>query len=209
MAGEVTSSLNLLSVENKHVSETAEYARSKLALESKKIPIDLGSLRIFDSASNAVLPNTAASDDLGYVLGTAGTTANSIQTSDAKATTVTQKASFVLPGLPIEYEAGGTVSLVAHAGMLTTVSDTTATIDFTVYEKGIADFTHGSDLVTTVATTINSLTLAAKPFVVTPTGFVNGSELYALMTIAITDGATGTAVIGLITQMYWLVQVRG
>jgi len=208
MAGEVSSSILTNSILNKHIKSGAEIGRDKLALESLKYNQDLESLRIFDSASNAVLPNTAATDDLGLILGTQGTTGFSIQTSDAKATTVTQKARFRF-WLPPEYEDGGTISLVPHAGMLTTVSDGTATIDFSVYAKDEADFTHGSDLCTTAATSINSLTLAAKPFVITPTGLVNGDELSVLMTIAITDAATGTAVIGLVTKIHWLLQVRG
>lgn len=208
MAGEVTSSLNNSSVYNKHINAGAEISRSKMALESKKFPVDLATLRIWDSASNAVLPNTAGTDDLGLILGTIATNGHSVRTSDAKATTVTQKAALVF-SLPPEYEAGGTISLVSYAGMLTTVSDGTATIDKSVYLKDPADATHGSDLVTTSATTINSTTLAAKSFTVTPTSLVNGDELTALLTIAITDAATGTAVIGMLTQLYWLIEVRG
>ncbi len=207
MAGEVLSNLQSNAVLNRHISSSAAIARAKLALENKKYGIDLESVRIFDSTSNAVLPNTAANDDLGLILGTLGTDGHSIQTGDAKATTVTQKGRFT-SHVPAEYEDGGAISLVAFAGMKTTVSDTTATVDFSVYAKD-TDNTHGSDLVTTGATTINSLTLSAIPFVITPTGLVSNQELSVLMTVAITDGATGTAVIGLISQLYWLCEVRG
>jgi len=208
MANEVSSSIITDSIYNKHVNSGAEIVRSKLALESKKYNQDLESLRIFDSASNAVLPNTAASDDLGLILGTQGTTGFSVQTSDAKATTVTQKARFRF-WLPPEYEAGGTITLVAYGGMITTASDGTATVDFSVYAKDEADFTHGADICTTAATTINSLTFGAKSFTITPTSRVNGDELSVLMTVAITDGATATAVIGAFSKIYWLLQVRG
>ena len=208
MANEVYTSINTDSILDKHINSSAGIARSKLALESKKFNQDLESLRIFDSASNAVLPNTAASDDLGLILGTQGTTDFSVQTSDAKATTVTQKARFRM-WLPAEYESGGTISLVAHAGMITTVSDGTATVDFSVYAKDESDFSHGSDLCTTAATDINSLTFGAKAFTITPTGLTNGDELSVLMTIAITDSATGTAVIGVASKIYWLLQLRG
>ena len=182
--------------------------RSKLAQEVKKYNIPLEELRIFDSASNAVLPNTAATDDLGMIIGTPGTTDWSIQTSDAKATTVTQKAAFRF-WLPPEYDAAETIQICAHAGMLTTISDGTATLDFSIWAKDEADFTHGADLVTTGATTINSLTLAQKAYTVTATSLVNGDELSGLVTIAITDGATATAVLGLVTKFYFLLDVRG
>jgi len=208
MANEIYNELLSDVVLNKHINSSAGIARSKLALESLKYNQDLESLRIFDSASNAVLPNTAASDDLGLILGTQGTTDFSIQTSDAKATTVTQKARFRF-WLPPEYEPAGTITLVAFAGMKTTASDGTATVDFSAYAKDEADGTHGADLVTTAATSINSLTLGAKSFTITPTSRVNGDELSVLMTVAITDGATATAVLGFITKVYWLLQVRG
>lgn len=203
-----TTTINSGDIKNVHVNATAGIERSKLAQDGKKYLIPLEEWRIFDSASYAVLPNTAASDDLGLYLGTQGTTGLSIKTSDGKATTITQKARARF-WLPPEYDAGESVAIVAFAGMETTVSDTTATVDFSVYKKSTADYTHGSDLVTTSATSINSETLAAKSFDITPTGLVNGDELSILMTVAITDSATGTAVIGLITQVYFLLDVRG
>jgi len=205
----VSASIDSGEIKNVHVSGSAEIGRAKLALETLKYNVNLEDLRIFDSASNAVLPNTAASDDLGLILGTQGTDGFSVQTSDAKATTVTQKARFRF-WLPPEYEPGGTISIVAHAGMLgPAISDGTATVDFSCWHKNEADITHGSDLVTTSATTINSTTLAAKSFTVTPTSRVNGDELSVLMTVDITDTATGTAVIGLISKIHFALQLRG
>jgi hypothetical protein len=206
--GTSTSIIDKLSIVNGDISATAEIGRAKFALESKKFAQPLESLRIFDSAANAVLPNSAAADDLALIVGTLATDGHSIRTSDAKATTVTQKAAFTFT-LPAEYEAGGTITLVPHAGMLTTISDGTATVDFSVYWKDESDISHSSDLCTTAATTINSLTLGAKSFTITPTSRVNGDELGVLMTIAITDAATGTAVLGLISKIHWLLQVRG
>ena len=208
MAANVSSSVDAGAIKNVDINASAAIDRSKLALDSKLYNVDLEQLRIFDSAANAVLPNTASSDDLGLIIGTQGTDGFSIQTSDAKATTIGQKARCRF-WLPSEYEAGGTVSITAYAGMLTTISDGTATVDFSVYSKDEADISHSADLVTTSATTINSLTLGAKTFTITPTGLTNGDELSVLMTVAITDGATGTAVLGLISKVYWTLQCRG
>ena len=208
MAGTVTSTIDALTVKDVDLATDAGVTRAKLALESKKFWQPLESLRIFDSSSNAVLPNTASSDDLGLIVGTLASSGHSIRTSDAKATTVTQKAAFTF-SLPAEYESAGEISLVAHAGMLTTISDGTATIDFSVYHKSEADISHTADLCTSSPATINSLTLASKAFVITPTSRVNGDEFGVLMTVAITDAATGTAVLGLVSKLHWLVQVRG
>lgn len=216
VAASFTSYVDEGSLKNREIASDADIDRSKLATDSKKFAQRFDSLKIFDSTSDARLPFTAASDDLAMVLGdsgsgepTASTAGDSIQTSDAKAAAgQTQKARFTFH-LPPEYLAGGTITLVAYAGMITTVSDTTATIDFEVFHKDPTDYTHGTDLCTTSATSINSLTLAAKSFTITPTGLIDADELSVLMTIAINDGATGTAVIGVVSQLYWLLQVKG
>lgn len=208
MSEEVQSNIKQESIYSRHINPAASIERSKLLLESKKFWVPLEDVRIWNSASNAVLPNAAVDDDLGMILGTTGTAGHSIQTSDAKTTTVTQKARFTFT-LPECYYSGGTISLCAFAGMLTTAANGTATIDFSVYLKDAATIAHGFDIVTTAATTINSLTLAEKAFVVTPTGIANGDELTALLTIAITDSGTGTAVKGLISKLYWSLQIQG
>ena len=195
-------------IKNVHCNSAMALERSKLARESKKFNLELEQLRIHDSASNAVLPNTAAADDLGLIIGTIGTAGFTVQTSDAKVSTTTQKAAFRF-SLPPEYDDGEAIAIVLHAGMMTTISDGTATIDISAYSKNEADGTHGADLCTTAAVTINSLTAAAKSFTVDPTGLVNGDELTVLITIAITDGATGTAVVGRITKVHCLLDIKG
>lgn len=189
------------------INEFAAIERTKLATESKKINIPLELLRVHDAFQTS-LPTTAATDDLGLIIGTFGTDAVVVQSSDGKATTITQYGRFLFR-LPENYVDGGAISIAAHAGMKTTVSDTTATIDFQAYKKDVATGLVGADLVTTSATTINSLATAAKEFVITPTGLVNGDELDIRVTIAITDGATATAVIGRIMKLYALISVKG
>lgn len=192
---------------NFHVSANAAIERSKLATEQLKVNIPLELVRVWD-AFQTNLPTTASTDDLGLYPGTWGTDAITIKTSDSKATSVTQRGRFVFR-VPENYDAGQSISICAHAGMQTTISDTTATIDVEVYKKNDSTGGAGSDLVTTGATTINSLTASAKEFIVTPTGIVAGDELDCRVTIAITDGATATAVIGRIMKLYALISVKG
>ena len=116
------------------------------------------------------LPGTSAADDLGLIGGTFATASPCIETYDVKAAgavTLYARAAFQLRP---EYDAGQTVLIRAHAGMVTTISDTTATLDFQAFESdnesGIS-----ADLVTTVATTINSVTLADIDYAVTATAF--------------------------------------
>jgi len=192
---------------NSQINTLAAIERTKLASESRKHNIPLELVRVWDAFQTS-LPTTAAADDLGLIPGTWGTDAITIQTSDAKNTSVTQRARFVYR-LPVEYVDGQAISVAAWAGMRTTVANGTATIDFEAYKKNDATGGAGSDLVTTAATTINSLTSSAKEFVIDPTGLAHGDELDIRVTIAITDTATATAVIGRIYKLYMLPTVKG
>lgn len=187
---------------------TNTWDRSQMTQETlAAFPIPLTSLRVHD-AFQTVLPGTAASDDLG-LLGTAfGTAAPTVVTSDAKATTVTQRARAMVQ-IPECYVTGETVVIRVYAGMKTTLSDGTATLDVEAYEMtgsgGI-----GSDLVTTAATSINgSLTNSARDFTVTSSGLAPGDWLDIRITIAITDAATATAVIGEIDWIALCCDIKG
>mgnify|MGYP007071574379 CR=1 FL=1 len=192
---------------NSQINPSAGIERSKLAQETLKVNIPLEMVRVHD-AFQTDLPTTAAADDLGFIIGTFGTDAPVIQTSDSKNTSVTQRGRFSFR-LPENYVAGQSLSVAAWAGMKTTVATASATIDFEAYAKNDSTGLVGSDLITTSATTINSLTAAAKEFVLTPTGLNPGDELDIRVTIAITDSATPTAVIGRIMKLYMLLSVKG
>lgn len=203
-----TMTIAAAAVTNASVSGTADIVRSKLAQDSNKVyPIDLTKLRVWD-AFWTNLPGTAASDDLGLEGGTFATAPPMIKTSDLKAAGATTQFGRFQLILPAEYEDGETVTLRFSAGMETTVSDTTATIDVQAYESdrigGIS-----ADLVTTGATTINSLTFADKDFAITASGLVAGEVLDCRVAIAINDAATGTAVVGSIGAVELVCDVRG
>lgn len=146
--------------------------------------------RVWD-AIQTVIPGTAASDDLAIINGTFLTSAPSIKSSDSKAATTTQKTRFLFP-VPVNYVAGSALTLRLNAGMVTTVSDTSATIDAQVARVAAPTV----DVCATAAQSINSLTAANKDFVITPTNVVAGDILDVVLTVAIVDGATATAVIG-------------
>lgn len=185
-----------------------DVARSNLSQSSLALfPIPWTWWRVWD-AYQTNLPGTSAADDLGLYGGTFATDSPSIRTYDVKtAGAVTLYARAGVP-LPAEYDDGEDVVVRFHAGMLTTVADTTATIDLQAYESdGEAGI--GSDLVTTAATTINSLTLADKDFVINAAGLVAGDILDMRVALAINDGASGTAVIGIIGAAYLACDIRG
>jgi hypothetical protein len=194
-------------VTNSSVNANADIARTKLLTYSlEKHVVPLTDLRVWD-AFQTVLPGTAASDDLALIGGTFGSATPLIQTSDAKNTTVTQYARFMV-ALPPNYPASGLVYIRLRAGMITTVANGTATVDVQAYESDKGGGL-GSDLVTTPATTINSLTEADKDFVLTDAGLAPGDWLDVRITIAITDSATGTAVIGSIGSIELLCDTQG
>ncbi len=176
--------------------------------ELQPFPIPLTDFRVWD-AMQTVLPGTPATDDLGLVGGTFGTATPSIRTEDLKAAGATNKRARVLVQLPWEYVAGQSVTLRFKAGMITTAADTTATLDVEAYKlQEDPDDAIGSDLVSTAATTMNSLMFANMDFVVTPTGLSPGDILDVRITMAISDGASATAVIGGLTSAKLLADVR-
>lgn len=171
-------------------------------------PILLTDFRIWD-AMQTLLPGTPSSDDLGLVGGTFGTATPSIRTEDLKAAGATNKRARVLVQLPWEYVAGESVSLRFMAGMITTVAGTSATLDVEVYKlQSDPDDSIGSDLVSTAAQSINSLAFANVDFALTATSLSPGDILDVRVTIAVNDGASGTAVIAAFTSAKLLADVR-
>jgi len=185
-------------------------AKSNLILlaELQAFPIPLTDFRVWD-AMQTLLPGTPSADDLGLVGGTFGTATPSIRTEDLKALGATNKRARFLVQLPWEYVAGESVTIRFKAGMITTVAGTSATLDCEAYKlQDDPDDAIGSDLVSTSATSINSLTFASTDFVITPTSLSPGDILDVRITIAVNDGASVTAVIAGITSAKLLADVR-
>lgn len=198
------------SVTNSMISSSANIARTKLAQDAlKKFPVNLTDLRIWDAMAS-ILTGTAGTDDLALITGTFGSAAPTVRTSDAKNTSVTQRARF-LCRVPESYDAGEDFQIRFNAGMITTVANGSATIDLEVYEANKDGTLGGSptDLVSTSAISINSLTFANCDFVLNAAGLSPGDELDCRVTIAITDSATGTAVIGAFGGIDRMCDIRG
>lgn len=197
------------SVTNASVAATAAIARSKLAQDVLEIyPIPLTDFRVWD-AFQTNLPGTSASDDLGLYGGTFGTNVPKIKTYDVKAAgAVTLYARACVP-IPIEYDDTHTIQLRARAGMETTVASASATIDFQAYERVITGGAVGSDLVSTSAISINSLTFANCDFTIDGTDLVGGDWLDVRVVVAVNDAATATAVIASIASIELLCDVKG
>lgn len=171
-------------------------------------PIPLTNFRVWD-ALHTVLPGTPAADDLGLVGGTFGTATPSLRTQDLKAAGASSNRARVLVQLPWDYVAGESVTIRFRAGMITTVAGSSATLDCEAYKlQADPDDAIGSDLVSTAATTINSLVFADVDFVINPASLSPGDILDVRVTTAVNDGASATAVIAGITSAKLLCDVR-
>ena len=108
--------------------------------------------------------------------------------------------------LPLNYVAGGDITIRAVVDVTGSGTLGTCTIDF---EARLADDSGavGSDLVTTDATAI-SATAGAKDFVVTPTDLEPGDKLVIKMTTSVQESA-GSAIQALITKLQVLCDVKG
>jgi len=190
------------------LSPTAAILPSQLELRSfQEESVPLTSCRVWDAMATN-LPATPASDDLGLVTGTPGTTAPLINTGDVKALgPTTRKLTFELC-VPDNYESGKAFQVRIRAGMLTTIADTTATVDLEVFKPDGAGAV-GSDLCATPAATINSLTQSDKDFTITASSLNPGEKLICIVSVAVNDAATVTAVIGQIYSISRRCHTRG
>lgn len=171
--------------------------------------IDLAACRIHDNYG-VILPNAGATDDLGLVGGTLGTSAPSLRTEDLKTAGLTWNYARVQMTLPPEYVAGQTVKIRLTGGMVTTIADTTAFVDVECYENE-EDDSVSADLCTTAETTINVLiaTPTTVDFTITASTLSPGSVLDVRVGTKVTDAAEATPVIGCITKISLLCDTQG
>jgi len=198
----------MTSVTMTSLAVSAGIDRSNLTQDDlAKYAIPFECFRVHDAPSS-LLPAAGAADDLGIYGTTFGTDSIYLATQDLKAAGATSEYARVSVPLPVEYVSGETITIRCYSGMITTISDTTATIDIECYKSDDEGGT-GSDLCTTAAQSINSLTFANKDFVITPTGMAAGDVLDIRVKIAVNDAATGTAVIGACGRFSLLCDVKG
>ena len=190
------------------LAAAAEIAATQLAQRpNQSTPLMMTACRVWDAMASMVV-GTPAADDLGLVTGTPGTHQPKLSSGDVKALGATsRKVAFELE-VPSNYDDGESFSLRFKAGMETTIADVTATIDLQAW-KPSGTGTVGSDLVTTAAQSINSLTAADKDFVIDATGIDPGDKLICVLSIATNDAATATAVTACVYSMFRRCDTRG
>ena len=187
--------------------KSGSISRSTLTQEVlAEVGVSLFNCRVWNNYA-APLPTTAALDDLGLV-GTWATDAKTLQTinqgSNGAATSAYAVFDIVVGN---EFDTGETMQVRFRAGMVTAVADATATIDLVAYVND-GDGAIGSDLCTTAAQTINSLTKADKDFTINTASLAHGDVIECRVDIEIEDAATGT-VIGEISQIQLVRDIKG
>lgn len=186
-----------------------EYPRTSLALDTNQIiALPLWGWRVWDAVATN-LPGTSSSDDLGYITGTHGTAGSYVGTSDLKAAGSTTRYARFLAVLPPEYSAAATVSIRFSAGCITTLADTTATLNVDAREVSRSDGTVGSNLYAGAALDIRSVTFAEKQFALTSAALTAGDMLDIKVTMIINDAATVTPVIGAFRAAEIYTSIRG
>jgi hypothetical protein len=183
-------------------------SRTSLDVESlASFVIPLEQWRVWNTG--AVLPNTSASDDLGYYSGTWGTDTAALKTYDVKtvgATTLYARTTVVLPP---EYVATNAVSLRMSAGHLTAVADTTSTIDVDAYLSDDEAIISGSNLYSGAAQSCNSLTFANLDYTIDAGTLSPGNSIDVRLAVAVNDGAGASAVIACIGSTVLRCDIRG
>jgi hypothetical protein len=156
------------------------------------VEIPLTSLRVWDAFATPI--GSPANDDLGITAGTFATGAPYVSAGDLKAAGATTRRARCLVALPYNYVAGQSVRVTLTAGMLTTIADTSCTVDVEAYKLDGDATVGGSDVVATAAQSMNSLTFADLDFELTPSTLDAGTLLDVRISVTCTDAATGTAV---------------
>jgi hypothetical protein len=194
-------------ITNYTIAGNADIATTKLAqrvLAESIVP--LTQARTWNAVATN-LPAAAASSDLGLVSGTWGTNPVRITAGNVRTIGATTRRLYLAIPIPANYEDGQTIQLQVRAKMETNVADVSCTIDAEAYVG--ADGVLGSDLVTTDAQSMNSLSAAAYTFTINATGVDPGDLLEVRLSISSNDAATATAVTPAIYSIALLCDTRG
>lgn len=163
--------------------------------------------RVWD-AFHTNLPTVGAADDLGLATGTFATALPYLKTQDLNAAGAVTEYARTMFTLPREYSSAGTITIRLRAGMLTAVASVSGTVDVEAYLSARDTLKSGSDLVSTSATSANSLTFADVSFSLTATGRAAGDVL-DIRIAWIGNSATASSHFGAIAHAEILLQVRG
>lgn len=174
------------------------------------IEIPLPGWRIWDNVAANLGATPTSVDDLAYNSGVYGTGIEYLATKDynaAAAAVVTHYARQRFT-LPFNYVTYSSVSIRLCGGMLLAVASVSATVLVEAYVCARSKLVSGSNLVTTAATTINSLTFADIDFALTSSALVPGTVLDLRVQIA-AHSVTATSHFGAISHTEAILTLQG
>jgi hypothetical protein len=166
--------------------------------------------QVWDAFGTALANGAGSNDDLGLTAGAFGTGLPYVETRDLTGNAGAGVAHYARTTftLPPEYLSGGTITLQLAAGMKGVVAATSAVADAEAYLSARTTLVSGSDLVSTAAQNINSVTFADYLFSLTPTGRVAGDVLDIRLSLTATS-ATVASHFAAITHAEMVLQVKG
>ena len=210
MANQIDGDVTINGALNVLGSISGPIARTNLMAEANTVVgVPLSEFVVWDSVTQAFLPSVGAADDCGMVLGAFGTALPYIGSKQLNAAGASTQYARTQVVVPPEYIAGNAISIRVYGGMITSVASVSATVDCELYKAAkTSTLVSGSDLVSTAATTINSLTFAAVTFVVTPTT-VSPGDLLDLRLALITNSATASSHFAAVSAVDFLYATRG
>jgi hypothetical protein len=198
------------SISGNALSGNAEILHSQMRQRVlQPFPVNWADFRVWDAqTSNPVA--VPASDDLALLPAafTASGASTLISAGDCKNLGATTRRVAFFMAVPAEYDDGETIQIRIRAFMSTTVASTSCTVDLEAFIVGSSS-TVGSDLVTTAATTMNSLTASDKDFTIDAASVNPGDLLLCRLTIVCNDTATATAVTPTVSSVVLLCDTRG
>jgi hypothetical protein len=150
-----------------------------------------------------------SNDDLAISSGAFATGLPYIHTGNLKSAGSVTRYARTMFTIPPEFVSAGAFQFRFASGMLTTVADTAATIDCECYKTARSTLKTGSDLVSTSASSINSLSFAEKTFDVSSTGLIAGDVLDIRVAILVNDAGSSTVVDGAIAHAEALLTIKG
>jgi hypothetical protein len=194
-------------INNIDIAGSANIDPAKMAqrvLAESVVPVH--SFRVWDAVTTNP-PSAASADDLGLVTGTWGTNPARLTAGDLKAQGATTRRVYFSVPVPANYDDGETIQVRIRAKMETTLADVSCTVDLEAYVG--ASGAVGSDLVTTSAQSINSLTAANYDFTLSGSGINPGDLIECRLSIACNDAASATAVTPAVYKVSLLCDTRG
>lgn len=153
-----------------------------------ELPIQ--AFRVWDAYQT--LLGTGAADDMGIITGTFGSGTPYLSSGELNASGALTRYARLMFQIPYHFVGAQDFRLRLVAGMVTSVASVSATIDAEIRVSNGIGGINGSDIVTTSATSVNTVGATTNDFLCTGSGLERGQMLDLRITSA-TNSATASS----------------